>query len=125
MKTRGVPFANRELGQATDATMERCWNDPARFESTLFRLTKSFQPRTFVVFDFRSECLRLSSSRSENSKVEDEEIDRLIKRSDELIQQSKELIDKSHEVIDQSSTLKELARQVKEKRRKKIPPGQP
>lgn len=55
--------------------------------------------------------------------MEDEEIDRLTKRSDELIQQSKELIDKSHEVIDESSTLKELARQVKEKRRKKIPPG--
>ena len=46
--------------------------------------------------------------------MEDEEIDRLTKRSDELIQQSKELIDKSHEVIDESSTLKELARQVNE-----------
>ena len=69
--------------------------------------------------------LKNLSSRREYSKVEDEEIDRLTKRSDELIQQSKELIDKSHEVIDESSTLKELARQVKEKRRKKIPPGQP
>ena len=53
--------------------------------------------------------------------MEDEEIDRLTKRSKELIQRSKKLIEKSQVVLDESRTLRELTGVVKAKRQKSYP----